>query len=132
MGQFLMNSINDEVTTNDKIYFRVGERLRLTVREPNGHASADADHPGNYVPIEYVGEVEYVDMQQQKTPKIIVRWHLPASFGYNTVKGTASTLIHIANGVWLETRKKPRNVVATIERITEEEFTRMIREAAKK
>lgn len=127
-----MKSINEELTTNDKINFRVGERLRLTVREPNGHASAKADHPGNYIPINYVGEVEYVDIQQQKTPKIIVRWHLPASFGYNTFKGTTSTLIHIANGVWLETRKKPRNVVITIERITEEEYARMIREAAKK
>jgi hypothetical protein len=127
-----MNNINDEVTSNDKIDFRVGERLRLTVREPNGHASAKAEHPGNYIPIDYVGEVEYVDMQQQKTPKIIVRWHLSGSFGYNTLKGTTSTLIHIANGVWLETRKKPRNVVATIERITEEEYTRMIQEVAKK
>ena len=127
-----MKSIYDEVSSNDKIYFRVGERLRLTVREPNGHASAKADHPGNYIPIDYVGEVEYVDMQQKETPKIIVRWHLPGSFGYNTLKGTTSTLIHIANGVWLETRKNPRNVVVTIERITEEEYTRMIREAAKK
>ncbi|MCC5619304.1 hypothetical protein LC605_30420, partial [Nostoc sp. CHAB 5836] len=69
---------------------------------------------------------------QNLTVKIKVRWHLPKSFGYDTYNGTTSTLIHIANGVWLETRKRPRNVVATIERITEEEFITMVDEAANK
>jgi hypothetical protein len=107
---------------------RVGERIRLIVREPNGHVSAKANHPGNYTPKDYVAEVAKVQFNQDVT-QIVVRWHLPKSFGYNTRKGTASTLIHIANGVWLETRSRPRNVVATIERITEEEYEEMLEQA---
>ncbi|MDF5736475.1 MAG: hypothetical protein V7L04_09885 [Nostoc sp.] len=118
-------------TLNQKLELRVGERLRIKVREPNGHTSAQADQPGNYTPIDYVGQIEQVDYENI-TVKIKVRWHLPKSFGYDTYNGTTSTLIHIANGVWLETRKKPRNVVATIERITEEEFITMVDQAANK
>jgi hypothetical protein len=111
---------------------RVGERLRLTVWEPNGQVSAKANHPGNYTPKNFVAEVEKVKVNNQEGQQhIVVRWHLPKSWGYNTVKGTTSTLIHIANGVWLETRSRPRNVVATIERITEEEYQRLVDEAAK-
>lgn len=106
----------------------VGDRLRLIVQEPNGHVSARAKHQGNYIPTEYVGLVEKVQ-QEDLFLKMVVRWHLPASLGYNTLKGTTSTLIHIANGVWLEVRKRPRNVVTTIEKITEMEYQRLLEEA---
>jgi len=64
-----------------------------------------------------------------RIPQMRVRWHLQASYGYDTMKGTVSTLIHIANGVWLETRRSPRNVVATIERITEERYQELHQQA---
>jgi hypothetical protein len=108
--------------------FCVGERLRLQVREPLGHKDARATYPGNYVPTIYVGEVEEAAFQA-RVPQMRVRWHLPAAYGYDTTKGTSSTLIHIAHGVWLETRRSPRNVVATIERIAEEEYQRLLAQA---
>jgi hypothetical protein len=108
--------------------FRVGERLRLLVREPLGRKDARITHPGNYVPVAYVGEVEETAFQA-RVPQMRVRWHLPASYGYDTAKGTVSTLIHVANGVWLETRRSPRNVVATIERIPEEEYQQLLAQA---
>lgn len=108
--------------------FKVGERIRLIVREPNGHVSAKANHPGNYNPQHYVALIEKVIIKQEM-PQIVVRWHLPKSFGYKTRKGTTSTLIYIENGVWLETRKHPRNVVAVIEKITEEEYKKLVKQA---
>lgn len=104
------------------------ERLRLKAWEPQGHVSARAERRGNYEALDYVGEVEEV-LTNERIPTLRVRWHLPAVWGYDTTRGTVSTLIHIANGVWLETRKRPRNVVATIERITEEEYQELLRKA---
>jgi hypothetical protein len=56
--------------------FRVGERLRLLVREPLGRKDARITHPGNYVPVAYVGEVEETAFQA-RVPQMRVRWHLP-------------------------------------------------------
>ena len=111
-----------------KLDFRVGERLLLTVREPLGHKDARATRPGNYEPVNYVAEVEET-MFEMRIPQMCLIWHLQASYGYDTMKGTVSTLIHIANGVWLETRRSPRNVVATIERITEERYQELLTQA---
>jgi hypothetical protein len=108
---------------------KVGARLKLTVRAPQDRRNAKADYDRNYQPIEYVGEIEG-SMIANAVPQITVRWHLPASLGYDTERGTVSQLVHIANGVWLEARKRPRNVAATIEILREEEYSRLLREAA--
>jgi hypothetical protein len=108
---------------------KVGARLRLTVREPQDCRNARADYDRNYQPVVYIGEVEQ-SMVDDPLPQISVRWHLPAALGYNTEKGAVSTLVHIANGVWLEARKQARNVAATIEILTEEEYKRLLFEAA--
>jgi hypothetical protein len=118
------------MSDNDGILYKTGERLKLTVREPHGQSDCRANCRGNYIPTDYAGEV--VSAQTiEGTMHLEVRWHLPAMYGYDTQKGTKSVLIHIANGVWLETRKKPKNVVATLTRITEEEYNQMIERAAR-
>lgn len=117
------------MATKDTPDFKVGERLRLKVREPRGRKNARAGYRGNYLPADYIGEVETASLGGM-IPQIEVRWRLPASFGYDTAEGTVSTLVLIANGVWLEARKRPRNVVATIEKITEEEYQKLLSEAA--
>lgn len=109
--------------------YRIGDKLRLTVREPIDREDSRADAPGNYIPQEFVGEVEGVNLEAE-VPSITVRWHLPAAYGHDTQKGAASTLIHIANGVWLETRKRARNVTATIEQVSEDEYGKLVEEAA--
>ena len=119
----------DPITAASYANLKKAERLRLTVWEPNGHVSARFDHRGNYEPTPFAGEVEEV-LPNEKLPTLRVRWHLYAALGYDTAKGTVSTLIHIANGVWLETRKRPRNVMAVIERISEEEYNEMLKKAA--
>lgn len=109
-----------------------GDKLRLRVIEPRGHSDARVDHPGNYVPVDYVGSVETI-RTRGNTHEISVRWHLPASFGYDTLKGSVSTLLHISDGVYLEARKRPRNViVSAIEKITEDEFKALANEASLK
>jgi hypothetical protein len=108
---------------------KVGARLKLTVRAPQDGRNAKADHDRNYYPMQYVGEVER-SMVTEAVPQITVRWHLPAALGYDTERGTVSQLVHIANGVWLEARKRPRNVTATLEVLQEEDYRRLLREAA--
>ena len=60
-----------------------------------------------------------------------VRWHLPASYGYDTLKGSVSTLINVGENIWLEARKRPRNVVASIQKIAVEQYERLLRDAQK-
>ena len=120
----------DPITAASYTNLKKTERLRLMVWEPKGHLSARYDHPGNYERTLFVGEVEEV-LRNEKLPTLRVRWHLPATFGYDTAKGTVSTLINIANSpVWLETRNTARNVVAVIDRISEEEYNEMLKKAA--
>ena len=109
--------------------YLIGDKLQLTVREPVSRKDARADTPGNYIPQQFIGEVEAVNLEVE-VPSIRVRWHLPASYGYDTHEGTLSTLIHICNGVWLETRKGARNIVVTIETIAEDVYQRLLEEAA--
>jgi hypothetical protein len=108
--------------------YQVGDRLRLQVREPVSPKDARADALGNYQLAHYVGEVEAVGLEAD-LPRLEVRWHLPACFGYDTDRGTVSTLVHVANGVWLEARKRPRNVAVLLEKIAEEEYGRLLAEA---
>lgn len=108
--------------------FHSGDRILLTVREPSS-TDARADYPGNYTPTPYVGEVEETYVEGDST-QLRVRWHLPAAYGYDTEKGTVSTLINVGENVWLETRKRPRNVVATIQKISDEEYQARIQAAA--
>ena len=116
--------MNDEMEPK----FQTGDHVALTVREPAG-SNARADYPGNYVPTRYVGKIEG-SYEMNNTLHIRVRWHLPAAYGYNTRKGTVSTLINVCcDNCYLETRTKARNVVATIEKISEEEYERLLREA---
>ena len=111
--------------------FSIGDMIRLNVIEPRGHSDARVEHPGNYVPVSYVGLVERA-RQTGPVSVLDVRWNLPASYGYKTFEGTISTLLHVANGVYVEARKRPRNVlISAIEKITEDEYKRMINEAAR-
>ena len=107
--------------------FHTGDRLLLTVREPAAE-DARADYQGNYVPIDYIAEVEEASVEGN-TPRLRVRWHLPASYGYDTRKGTVSTLINVGENVWLETRKRPRNVVANIQKVSEDQYQQLLLEA---
>jgi hypothetical protein len=111
---------------NYKIEFTRGEKIALRVCEPIDPTDASANVPSNYAPRTYVGEVEEVGTAQQLL-WIKVRWHLPAYFGYNTQKGKVSKLIHIANGVWIEARKRARNVVATIESVDDSTYQKMLK-----
>jgi hypothetical protein len=62
-------------------------------------------------------------------PCLRVRWHLPGGSASDVRRGVVSTLVHIANGVWLEARRRPRNVAVTLERISQEEYEQLIRDA---
>jgi monoamine oxidase len=46
-------------------------------------------------------------------------------------RALVSTLVHVANGVWLEARRRPRNVAVTLERISLEEYGHLLREATR-
>ncbi|MGH9428406.1 MAG: hypothetical protein ACRD2L_19135 [Terriglobia bacterium] len=106
-----------------------GDKLSLFVREPQDYKNARADYDGNYQITRYVGEVEKANLTGTP-PRIDVRWHLPKALGYDTVKGSVSTMVHVADSAWVEARKKPRNVVAKIDRIPEEEYKKLLEEAA--
>jgi hypothetical protein len=108
---------------------RPGDKVTLIVREPQDYEDARANKEGNYQPMKYVGEIEST-LLNGPIPQMVVRWHMPATLGYDTLKGTISTMIHVADSVWLETRRRPRNVVASIERIPEEEYQKLLTEAA--
>jgi hypothetical protein len=110
--------------------YRIGDKVVLTVREPVSPQDGRAETLGNYIPQRFVGEVEAINLEAD-VPSIRVRWHLPSSYGYDTQEGTLSTLVYIANGVWLEARKKPRNVTATIDAISEDAYKTLLTEAAK-
>lgn len=112
--------------------FKAGDKLRLRVVEPRKHRDNSTRYPGNYIPVDYVGSVDSVSPRGASF-ELGIRWHLPASFGYDTVAGTPSSLLHINQGVYLETRKRARNVViSSIDKITEEEFKRFVIEASTK
>lgn len=109
--------------------FRIGDKLRLIVKEPESRRDARPSKGRNYRPVEHVGEVERVETGAA-VPRIDVRWHLPAALGHDTEKGTVSTLVHIADAVWLEARKVPRNVAVVVARIGEEEYRKLLAKAA--
>jgi len=114
----------------DSNHFHVGDKLVLTVRE-QGHGGPS----GDFVPFKYLAQVEQILKEDKGAVQHMkVRWHMPRSLGYNTEKGVVSPLVHIANGVWLEARKKRaknKNVaVAKAEVITEEQFQKLLAEAA--
>ena len=117
------------MSVNQAPELRPGDKVILIVREPQGEEDARASKEGNYQAMKYVGEIEST-LLSGPTPQMIVRWHMPATLGYDTLKGTVSTMIHIADSVWLEARKRPRNVVASIQRIPEEEYQKLLTEAA--
>ena len=117
------------MAVNQAPEFRPGDKVILIVREPQDDEDARASKEGNYQPMKYLGEIEST-LFNGPTPQMIVRWHMPATLGYDTLKGTISTMIHIADSVWLEARRRPRNVVASIERIPEEEYQKLLTEAA--
>jgi predicted NAD/FAD-dependent oxidoreductase len=110
--------------------WRVGDRLRLTVREPESRWDARATLPASYRPSDFAGRVEGVSLAGAN-PRLEVRWHLPGGSAADTRKGVVSTLVHIANGVWLEARRRPRNVAVTLERISREEYEQLVRDAAR-
>jgi monoamine oxidase len=110
--------------------WRVGDRLRLTVREPASRRDARANRPANYRPADFAGRVERVSLAGSN-PCLAVRWHLPGGSAADVRRGVVSTLVHIANGVWLEARRRPRNVAVTLERISQEEYEQLIRDAAR-
>lgn len=120
----------EAASDDDRPRFRVGDKLKLTVKEPEDRADGRPGKGKNYLPVEHVGEVE----QQEETGATVtwmkVRWHLPAKLGYDTQKGTVSVLVHIAGSVWLEARKVPRNVAVVVARITEEEYRSLLSDAA--
>jgi hypothetical protein len=64
-------------------------------------------------------------------PCLEVRWHLPGGSAADARRGVVSTLVHIANGVWLEARRRPRNVAVTLEQISQEEYEQLVRDAAR-
>jgi hypothetical protein len=108
---------------------RPGDKVILIVREPQDQEDARATREGNYEAMKYLGEIESA-LLNVPVPQMVVRWHMPATLGYDTLEGTVSTMIHVADSVWLETRRKPRNVVASIQRIPEEEYQKLLTEAA--
>jgi hypothetical protein len=110
--------------------FKPGDKLSLLVREPYDYDDARADRYENYQAIQYVGEVEQAQYGGPTT-RLKVRWHLPAALGYNTVKGTVSTLVHIGDSVWLEARRRPKNVTAQIRGIDDKEYKMLFDQAAK-
>jgi hypothetical protein len=110
--------------------WRVGDRLRLTVREPAFGWDARATRRGNYRPEDFAGRVERVSLTGSN-PCLEVRWHLPCGSAAEVRRGVVSTLVHIANGVWLEARRRPRNVAVTLERISQEEYEHLVRDAAR-
>jgi hypothetical protein len=112
------------------VNFKPGDKVILRVCEPVDSDDASIKHPGNYLPRDYAGEVVMV-VTKAPVLSIKVRWHLPASFGYKTKKGVVSNLVHIANGVWLEARKRPRNVTVTIELVEESTYQEMVELAAR-
>lgn len=110
---------------------KVGTRLRLRVIKPRRRKKdARASYRGNYLPVDHVGEVETSSLDGL-IPQMQVRWHFPASLGYDTAEGTVSTLVHIAGRAFIEARKKCRNVGVAVEIITEEEYQKLLAEAAK-
>lgn len=109
--------------------FRIGDKLRLMVKEPESRRDARPSKGRNYLPVEHVGEVERVETGAA-VPRIDVRWRLPTALGHDTEKGTVSTLVHIDGAVWLEARKVPRNVAVVVERIGEEEYRKLLAAAA--
>lgn len=109
--------------------YRIGDKVVLTVWEPVSPKDGRAETLGNYLPQRFVAEVEAVNLEAD-VPSIKLRWHLPASYGYDTQEGSVSTLVYIANGVWLEARKKPRNITATIDAISEDAYKVFLTEAA--
>jgi hypothetical protein len=109
--------------------YKIGDKLLLTVREPIDRGDARAETPGNYIPQRLVAQVEGVNLEGEN-PTITVRWHLPAAYGHDTRKGVVSNLLHIADGVWIETRKRARNVIAMIEEISEDDFKALVEELA--
>ncbi len=107
--------------------WRRGDRVRLTVREPKRKSDARATKPANYRPVDYVARVEQASFVGGNAC-LTVRWHAP--LGAETSReGTVSTLVHIANGVWLEARRRPRNATVTLERISCEEYESLLKEA---
>lgn len=119
----------EETKPQSRPQFRIGDKLRLTVKEPESRRDARPSKGRNYLPVDHVGEVERVETGAA-VPRIAVRWHLPATLGHDTEKGTVSTLVHIADSVWIEARKIPRNVAVVVARITEEEYRQRLAEAA--
>jgi monoamine oxidase len=110
--------------------WRVGDRLRLTVREPMSRRDARATQRSSYRPTDFAGRVELVSLVGSN-PCLKVRWHLPGGSAADARRGVVSTLVHIANGVWLEARRRPRNVAVTLERISQEGYEHLIRDAAR-
>lgn len=107
------------------IDFKAGDKVLLKVYEPVDKADARAEVQGNYVPQECVGEVEQID-NETSFVRCTMRWHLPAASGYDPEKTLVSKLIHIANGVWIECRKRPRNVVVYMTPIAAEAYQRKL------
>jgi hypothetical protein len=112
-------------TVSYTIDFKVGDKVNLRTYEPINKADARAKVQGNYVPHEYVGEVEEIS-NETSFVRCTVRWHLPAALGYDPEKRLVSKLIHIANGVWLECRKRPRNVVLYMTPLSAEAYERKL------
>jgi hypothetical protein len=108
-------------TPQSTMRYTVGDRLLLTVYE----------RYGNYLPTEFVARVIKVKSREDgSTSEIKVRWHLPQSLGYDTRKGCVSRLIYVTNGVWLEKKRRPKAVLATISEITADRFNELLDKAA--
>jgi hypothetical protein len=105
--------------------FIVGDKLKLTVKEPDDRRDARARRGRNYLPASYVGVVERVRTNADMA-EMDVRWHRRGSGGFDPVCGTVSTLVHIADSVWLEARKTARNVAVVVARVEEDEYRELL------
>ena len=101
--------------------FRAGDKLMLTVREPESRREARAGRGRNYRPLSYVGVVKRFEAGIEQ-PTMQVVWHGFDAGQFGPERTATSTLIHIAESVWLEARKVARNVAVVVAPITEQDY----------
>jgi monoamine oxidase len=105
--------------------FGPGDKLMLTVREPESPRDARAGRGRNYRPLSYVGVVKSFDLGTEQ-PTMQVVWHCVGAGQLSRERAATSTLIHIAGSVWLEARKVARNVAVVVTPITEQAYQEFV------